>query len=87
MKPVTWGYSLNENGISQGDTIKYDDDTWEVTATKIMVKEGHFVVEVYLKSLTNKAKRDMVDSNDIVTLAKSYATKEDNYFEIEEGTR
>lgn len=87
MNPVTWGYNLNENGVSQGDTIRFDDDTWEVTDTKIMVKDGHFFVEVYIQSLTNKAKRNMVDSIDIVTLAKSYVTKENNHFEMEEGTR
>jgi len=87
MNPVTWGYNLNENGVSQGDTVRFDDDTWEVTDTKIMVKEGHFFVEVYLQSLTNKAKREVIDSNDTVTLAKSYVAKGGNYFEIEEGNK
>ena len=86
MNPVTWGYNINENGISKGDTIRYRDDTWEVTATKIMVKEGNFSVEIYVQSLTNKAKRDVLDSTDTVTLAKSYLIKRENYFEVEEGS-
>ena len=85
MKPVTWGYNLNENGVSKGDTVRYRDDTWEVTDTKIMVTEGYFSVEIYIQSLTNKMKRDVINSTDTVTLAKSYVAKVDNYFEIEEG--
>ena len=86
MNPVTWGYNLNENGVSQGDLIRYKDEAWKVTGTKIMVNNGHFFIEIYIQSLFNKAKTDVVDSTDTVTLAKSYAAKEDNYFEVEEGS-
>jgi len=81
---VTWGYNMNENGISKGDTVRYKDDTWEVIDTKIMVVGGRFFVEVYIQSLTNKAKNDVLDSSDVVTLAKSYVATDDNYFEVGE---